>query len=440
MLAYLWPIMMAGWLIGRMAIPVLTSASGIAYAILVILRQRESFPVERLATPDGTSLALILSLPYLAFIALLVWLLTSEMERSEEHLRQRNTALQSLNTRLRALVSASEELLGCLDMQQLLSSALAQVERVTGHTQSAIQVLQNGAPVMQRERDLPLEALPPEDSAAIPAASGAISAVTLSRVPLSAAEGARLARAGAPAPRALTHVALRSPHGLEGRLTIASSAELPPETDEAQPLLILGHQLSIALENARNFDDLQHDRNLLRGILGRMGEGVFVVDFQGRVLLANRAAWQLLHVAEGQPLPEEFATQMASHAAAEQPQRPIPLEVGRAHDQCQRGRVARHRRGASQHHLCRPRRDPGGPGGADEVRLCELLALISFKHTNKNITRRKMSPTSMALLLRKKPWWRVPIWFSGGEHISRPGCMGEQQAKLATSLVETQQR
>jgi hypothetical protein len=30
-----------------------------------------------------------------------------------------------------------------------------------------------------------------------------------------------------------------------------------------------------------------------------------------------------------------------------------------------------------------------------------------------------MFPASMALLLRKKTWWRVPIWFSGGEHIFR---------------------
>jgi signal transduction histidine kinase len=325
-LAYLWPIMMAGWLIGRMAIPVFTSASGIAYAVLVILRQRGTFPVERLATPDGTSLALILSLPYLAFIALLVWLITSEMERGEEHLKHRNTALQSLNTRLRALVSASEELLGCLDMQQLLSSALVQVERVTGHTQSAIQVRRNGAPLLQRERDLPLAALPAPATAAS-VTTGPNNAVTLSQELLSAAESARLTLAGTPPPHTLTHVALRSPHGLEGTLTIASSAELPLDADQAQPLLILGHQLSIALENARFFDDLQHDRNLLRGILARMGEGVFVVDAQGSVLLANRAAWQLLQVAEGRSLPDDLAAQMASYTAAEQPSRPIPLEV-----------------------------------------------------------------------------------------------------------------
>ena len=37
----------------------------------------------------------------------------------------------------------------------------------------------------------------------------------------------------------------------------------------------------------------------------------------------------------------------------------------------------------------------------------------------------------------KNAWWRVPICLSGGEHISRLGCIGEQQALLATSLVET---
>ncbi len=36
--------------------------------------------------------------------------------------------------------------------------------------------------------------------------------------------------------------------------------------------------------------------------------------------------------------------------------------------------------------------------------------------------------------------WRVISRFSGSGQISGPGCMGEQQAKLATSLVDTRQR
>ncbi len=48
-----------------------------------------------------------------------------------------------------------------------------------------------------------------------------------------------------------------------------------------------------------------------------------------------------------------------------------------------------------------------------------------------------MTTTSMTLLLRKKPGWRVSFRISGGEHISCPGCMGEPQALLAASLIET---
>ena len=56
-------------------------------------------------------------------------------------------------------------------------------------------------------------------------------------------------------------------------------------------------------------------------------------------------------------------------------------------------------------------------------------------------------PTSWLFCFRKKPWWRVPICLSDiffrsierkrCENISRLGFIGEQQALLATSLVET---
>jgi two-component system phosphate regulon sensor histidine kinase PhoR len=64
------------------------------------------------------------------------------------------------------------------------------------------------------------------------------------------------------------------------------------------------------LENARLVDNLQHERNLLSGILADMAEGVFVVSQEGQVLLANRAAHNLLQVCEQEPLPAYLAQQL----------------------------------------------------------------------------------------------------------------------------------
>ena len=78
----------------------------------------------------------------------------------------------------------------------------------------------------------------------------------------------------------LRHLPLRSPRGVEGMLTVAGDAAI--DAGENQALQILIHQLGTALENVHLFADLQHERNMLRGILANMVEGVFVVDEGGR--------------------------------------------------------------------------------------------------------------------------------------------------------------
>ena len=108
-LAYLWPIIMAGWLCGRHAVPALTLLSGIGYTSLVLLAQRGLVFSERILLPGGTSLAFVLSLPYLAFLALIVWLLVREMERGEADLTQRNQDLHRVNNLLRGILAHMSE-------------------------------------------------------------------------------------------------------------------------------------------------------------------------------------------------------------------------------------------------------------------------------------------------------------------------------------------
>ncbi len=95
-LAYLWPIIMGGWLIGRGAILPLTLLSGLGYSFVALLGRQGLASMPRVVTPAGTSLALVLSLPYLAFPSLLVWLLTREMERGKAQLQHERNLLRSI--------------------------------------------------------------------------------------------------------------------------------------------------------------------------------------------------------------------------------------------------------------------------------------------------------------------------------------------------------
>ena len=313
-LAYLWPIIMGGWLIGHQAILPLTLLSSVAYVLLFLLERSGIILMPRLLTPDGTSQALVLSLPYLAFVALLVWTLTTERERGEEHLRLRNQELRRVNTGMRSLVGAGEEFSSCLDTGQLLTSAMLEVERITGHPRAAVYMSEGDTLNLREQRGLPPDFVARRRCQLIPKAwsdeaGSQGEAAPVLREPLTEQEIDLVATAGCPGPQALTHVALRSPHGVLGMLTIASSETEALDEHEAQMLQILGHQLGIALENARLFSKLQYERNLLSGILANMTEGVFVVDHERNVLLTNRAAANLFHVNEHEALPSWFLDQ-----------------------------------------------------------------------------------------------------------------------------------
>ena len=127
-LAYLWPIIMGGWLIGRGAILPLTILSGVGYSMVVFLGQRGILPIPlpRVVTPDGMPLALMLSLPYLAFPSLLVWLLTREMEGGKQQLQHERNLLRGI------LANMAESVLvvGANDQVLLANPAAANLLRI----------------------------------------------------------------------------------------------------------------------------------------------------------------------------------------------------------------------------------------------------------------------------------------------------------------------
>lgn len=137
-LAYLWPIAMGGWLLGRRAILSLAFLGLCACTALVMIAQRQWAPPQRILIATNISQALVLCLPYLASVALLVWWLTNAMERGEQHLQARNRDLHRVNFGLRYLVAASEELLSCRAPEELAALALRKVAKLTGHARGAL--------------------------------------------------------------------------------------------------------------------------------------------------------------------------------------------------------------------------------------------------------------------------------------------------------------
>jgi len=309
-LAYLWPIIVGGWLIGRHAVLGLTLFSAIAYAVLVLTQQMGIVYVAGLPEPGGIELSLLLNLPYLFFIALLLWVMTTEMEGHQRGIEQRNDELYRVNQRLRSLVRAGEEVAGCLDLHQLSTLSLALVSMVAGQERAALALNTNAGLEIEKAIGLPVSpaefpegsVLPTEWSDQDPLEDNAYPIVYCKL------EGDRAMALCDASSASLIHVAMRSSHGLAGMLTTAWPDGQAPDSGDLQVLQILGHQLGIAIENARLLGDLQHERNLLSGILGSMGEGVYVVSEQGAVLLANRAAGHLLGVEQGNALPEWLRT------------------------------------------------------------------------------------------------------------------------------------
>ncbi len=114
-LAYLWPIVMAGQLIGSAAILPFTLLSTLSFTTIILLQYNGIVYNEKILMPNGTSQALVLSLPYLVFAALLVWVLAREVQRTYERLAEHNRALLGMNRLLSSILKSMSEGMFLLD-------------------------------------------------------------------------------------------------------------------------------------------------------------------------------------------------------------------------------------------------------------------------------------------------------------------------------------
>ncbi len=117
-LAYLWPIIMGGWLLGHRAIPKLAVLSGLCLVLLILLGAYGDGNVigERFSYAERPTL--LLAFPYLAFVSLLVWLVTRETERSQAAALQHHQDLQQERNLLRGILAHMSEGVCVVDASQ----------------------------------------------------------------------------------------------------------------------------------------------------------------------------------------------------------------------------------------------------------------------------------------------------------------------------------
>ena len=112
--------------------------------------------------------------------------------------------------------------------------------------------------------------------------------------------------AGAPRPEALLAMALKHENTSFGVLWLAFQQPHAFSEDELRFIATLASQTTLAIANTRSFLNAEIGRQRLASILASTPDPVLVTDHQNRLLLANPAAWQILHLSGeanlGQPI------------------------------------------------------------------------------------------------------------------------------------------
>lgn len=122
-LAYLWPIVMAGQLIGSSAILPFTLLSTVSFTTIILLQYNGLVYSEKILMPNGASQAVVLSLPYMALVALLVWVLVEEVQRTQEQITSQNRALLGMNHLLSGILRSMSDGVFLLDDQERITLA-----------------------------------------------------------------------------------------------------------------------------------------------------------------------------------------------------------------------------------------------------------------------------------------------------------------------------
>ena len=307
LLAYLWPIMMGGWLIGSQAVLPLALLAAVAYATLIGLDLRGIQPLYPAWPPEQGPLGALLGLVYLISVAVVVWVCYMETSRQRSLLHRRNLALLRTNADLRGLLRASEELGRPDGEQELLATGLAQLSSLLGQVAAGIYLRDGDGWVLRAERDLDQG-----DRALVAPKLAAVQHWGLWERFLTGDGKAVRGVAASGGRRDLYLVPLSSPHAIEGCLAIVLPSEQGITPRQRHMTAFLARSLGSSLEGRRLLADLRRERDLTLNVLNNLNEGVFVADRAGTITLANPAAEELIEVRPGQRLPDQLRAIVAA--------------------------------------------------------------------------------------------------------------------------------
>jgi len=102
-------------------------------------------------------------------------------------------------------------------------------------------------------------------------------------------------------------VPMSSPRTVEGCLAIVRPSDQSLTPQERNLVAFLARSLGSALEGRRLLEDLRRERDLIVNVLNNLGEGVFVADRSGTIVLGNRAAESLVGAKLAAQVPEGLA-------------------------------------------------------------------------------------------------------------------------------------
>ena len=96
------------------------------------------------------------------------------------------------------------------------------------------------------------------------------------------------------------HLPIIAQLGTLGLLYIASGEKETLSDEMWQTFSLIASQISVAVQNARLFKQVEQERARLAAILASSTDAVLVVDRDGRIVLDNPTAWEVMEVEESQ--------------------------------------------------------------------------------------------------------------------------------------------
>ena len=101
-------------------------------------------------------------------------------------------------------------------------------------------------------------------------------------------------------PVTVLHLPLLTRLGTVGLIYIASGVHETLSDEVWRTFSLIASQISAAVENARLFRQVEHERARLAAILSNSTNAILVVNRDGRIVLDNPAAWEVMGVEESQ--------------------------------------------------------------------------------------------------------------------------------------------